>query len=403
VLTGGRQREKTQCNDDDDKKIRPERVYRTERKRDEIERRENMLTGGRDRKTKNIINANVTRPTPAPRKPYHNFGYAMRPIPKTKPKMIGRYNINIETWADIDKQTYYCWGDYWVKKKLQEAFEKLFDANVGVEPRDADFTVYLWGSPYKQRLSWPFFLNISPTNVNICWHYSHPTKMTPDEIAKYHVIFCLSKYWLETIKKWHPNVVMDPLLSCTDFNLPEYEKDDDVSPIDILFIGNARGGLEYGRKAIQWLTPPEGAKVQIYGHKWHMGRYDYMHKWFAGQYWKYEDLDKIYNRAKITLVDGHEDMGVHGFVPMKIFDTLASGGFVLAAYNKGIQDIFGDSVPQYKTKEEMNNLINYFLDHEEERQRLSDKGREIARSHTYEERAQTFVDTFELYKKECLL
>ena len=358
-----------------------------------------MLTGGRDRKTKNIINKkNPVRP-PDIKGKYHNYGYKMRAIPSDNMKRMGVPNINIETWADIDKQTYYAWGDYWVKVKLQEAFEAL-GCNVGVHPKDADFTVYLWGSPYKQRLSWPYFLNPLGTNVNICWHYSHPDKMNREELSKYHIIYCLSSHWIETIKAWHPNVVPKALLSCTDFVIPEFSGNDDVTPIDILFVGNARGGLEYGRKAVHWLEPPTGASVQVYGHKWHMEQYGWMKQWFAGQYWKYEDLNKIYNRAKITLVDGHEDMGELGFVPMKIFDILESGGFALAASNIGIKGIFKNTVPQFKNKKEMNELINYFLNNENERRRKSEEGRRIAMEHSFEKRAITFLDTWNIYRRQ---
>ena len=124
--------------------------------------------------------------------------------------------------------------------------------------------------------------------------------------------------------------------------------------ISLLFVGNARGGLEYGRKAIYWLDPPGEMKVKIYGHKWHLSRYyssiKKLDEWYAGQYWPYEELNVLYNRAKITLVDCHDDMAREGFVPMKIFDVIASGGFVISNFNSGIFKIFGDSVPQYKTK-----------------------------------------------------
>jgi len=352
----------------------------------------------RDRASRNIINKDVIiKPIDViGRKPFHNYGYT--PVsPHVNPKMLGKINVNIETWANIDKQTYYCWGDYWVQQKLKLALEG-FDVNVGVEPKDADFTIYLWGSPYKQRLAWPFFLNPLPTNINICWHYSHPTKMTREEMEKYHVIFCLSEQRIETIKSWHPNVMPKALLSCTDFRIPEEEDLQNIDEIDILFIGNARGGLEYGRKAIQWLEPPLGAKVIIYGHKWHLPKYDWMKNWFAGQYWKYEELNIIYNKSRITLVDGHEDMGEFGFVPMKIFDILASGGFALSSKNIGIQNIFGDSVPQYRNKEEMNEMVRYFLEHEEERKILAYRGCQIATFHTYQNRALTFLKTYQDYK-----
>ncbi|KKK52246.1 hypothetical protein LCGC14_3106850, partial [marine sediment metagenome] len=68
--------------------------------------------------TKNIVNSEggVSRPRPLKLK-YHNFGYREKADYCPNIRQEGRYNVNIETWADIDSATYYCWGDYWVKKK----------------------------------------------------------------------------------------------------------------------------------------------------------------------------------------------------------------------------------------------------------------------------------------------
>jgi spore maturation protein CgeB len=224
--------------------------------------------------------------------------------------------------------------------------------------------------------------------------------MSKEELKKYDIVFCLSREWINTIDKWHKNVISEPLLSCTNFDLPQFDfSKDNIDDVDILYVGNARGGLEYGRKSVYWLDPPEGTKVKVYGHKWHLPRFEWMKDWFAGQYFDYNDLNKIYNLAKITLVDGHEDMGEKGFVPMKIFDVLASGGFVLSNKNSGIKEIFGNCVPQFNSKNEMNDLVKHYLKNDAERKQMSEKGRLISKSHTYKDRALSFISAFENYKR----
>ncbi len=301
-----------------------------------------------------------------------------------------KVNLNVETWADVDRKTYMCWGDYWVKVRLLKAFREL-GFNVNVHPNKADVTIYLWGSPFPARKTFPYMHNPNHS-YNVMWFYSNPIKMTKQEMSRYHLIFCLSENYLNEIKGWHPNIHNQALESCTDFEMPvDQEKD-----IDLLFVGNARGGLEYGRKAIYWLDVAEEMKIQIYGHKWHLPRYyDSVKKldnWYAGQYWPYEKLNVLYNRSKITLVDGHQDMAEGGFVPMKIFDVIASGGFVISNYNTGISKIFGDSIPQYKTKNEMNRLIKGFYENEQSRLEFQAVALEKIKSRNFVETAKQIVE-----------
>ena len=81
---------------------------------------------------------------------------------------------------------------------------------------------------------------------------------------------------------------------------------------------------------------------------------------------------------------------------VKIFDILASGGFCISDKNSGIEEIFGDSVPQYESAQHLRELIDFYIDHPDERSRLMEKGRKIACSHTWGERANQFLK--EIYK-----
>jgi hypothetical protein len=301
-----------------------------------------------------------------------------------------KVNLNVETWADVDRNTYMCWGDYWVKVRLLKAFEKI-GFSVNVHPDRADVTIYLWGSPFQPRSTFPFFYNSD--SYNVMWFYSNPDKMTKEEMNRYHLIFCLSQNYLDEIKGWHPNIHNEALLSCTDFEMPKEQHEKDI---DLLFVGNARGGLQYGRKAIYWLDLASEMKVKIYGHKWYLSKYhtaiEKLDDWYSGKYWPYEELNMLYNRAKITLVDCHEDMAINGFVPMKIFDILQSGGFVISNFNSGIFEIFEDTVPQYKTKKEMNYLIKYFYQNERVRERFRVKALRKIQGENFTKRAEKIAE-----------
>jgi spore maturation protein CgeB len=80
-----------------------------------------------------------------------------------------------------------------------------------------------------------------------------------------------------------------------------------------------------------------------------------------------------------------------GFVSNKVFDILASGGFVISGKNKGLAPIFQDSVPEYESSEHLKEIVEYYLNNPEERRRLMAKGLKIAGMHTYAERAIQFT------------
>lgn len=269
------------------------------------------------------------------------------------------WKINVVTWADNDKVTFKCWGDYWVKQKILKTLLS-FGCEVDVEMQDADLTIYLFGSPFNYRIFRPY--NYNPMSYNVCWFYSHPDKMNRREAFKYDYIFCLSKDYTEKLynETKHPFISKEPLFSCTDFSKP---RDYKYGINNLLMVANARGfGAPYGREIIKDLLEVDLGDngVDIYGHKWN-DRFKYNkvpREWYKGKYIDYEKLNIYYRTAKAVLIDGHQDMFENGFVPMKIYDVFASGGLPIVKYNTGIEELFGDFVPQYRNLKELQKCIN---------------------------------------------
>ena len=115
-------------------------------------------------------------------------------------------------------------------------------------------------------------------------------------------------------------------------------------------------------------------------------------KCYGGGYVDYARLNELYNSSLITLNDHHEDMSREGFVSVRIFDILASGGFCISDKNCEIEKIFGDTVPQYESPEHLKKLIDFYISHPKQREELMKKGREIVLKHTWEKRAKQFLD-----------
>ena len=90
-----------------------------------------------------------------------------------------------------------------------------------------------------------------------------------------------------------------------------------------------------------------------------------------------DELKYYYSSADIVLNDTRGDMIEAGFISNRIFDVTACGGFLISDYIEGIEEIYGDAIPMYKTEEEFVELINYYLSHPEERKIKAQKAHEI--------------------------
>lgn len=292
-----------------------------------------------------------------------------------------------------DKRTYMNWGDYWVLKQLQYYMTDLYGDKIKiVEKRSAaDIVIYLFGSNYN---------DVDENKLNLIWFYSHPEKMNPQEAEKYDYMFCASKFFIEKMKKW--NLVYceldnKPLYACTDFEYQTGVK----NKIDILFIGNARSNLAYGRKSIWELNSIAKNEwgIELYGAKWELPKYNFSHKWYIGSYIPYSELPKKYASAKINLIDGHEEMQDEGFVSAKVFDTAAAGGNIIMRHNIGIKEIFGDKIKMYNNPKELWQLIDGEIKKSTLKKDLKEISN-IAKKYSYKKVVTRLFDVIEKFNKK---
>ena len=286
-------------------------------------------------------------------------------------KKKGPISVGVHTHSDreADPKMRLLWGDHWVRQELEKALSGLgFDQN----PGHPDINIHLFGSPAK---------DLNEYALNMVWLYSHPDMVTIENLRQFDYIFCASSHFLPKLRTMgYLNVELMP--ACTS-------KTPVQTPIvhDMIFLGNARESRTDGRAIVGDMIHT-GLGFKVWGNLWDklLPKENY-----GGRYWDYGRLEELYASAKITLNDHHPDMEREGFVSNKVFDILASGGFVISGKNKGLAPIFGDSVPEYESSEHLKEVVEYFLDNPEERQRLMAKGLTIVRTHTYGERAIQFT------------
>ena len=136
---------------------------------------------------------------------------------------------------------------------------------------------------------------------------------------------------------------------------------------DVLFVGvNA-----FYRKAYKYLLD-ENIDVTIFGPNYDEGI-------SKANYLDNRILRKYYSSAKIVLNDTRDGMKEYGFISNRIFDASACGSLVISDYVKEIEDIYGDSIPMWKTKDELIKFVKYYLDPKNEKERIekAKKARDI--------------------------
>ena len=187
-----------------------------------------------------------------------------------------------------------------------------------------------------------------------------------DDWQNYDVIVVASKTYTEELQKVGINAHYIP-----QFTNPDkfYLSPADAPETDILFVGSNwhnRTSLLYAIES--------GFEVAVYGFNWQGIVPDKMYK---APYIANQDLPHYYASAKIVLNDHRPDMKEFGFINNRIYDATAAGALVVSDYMPEIEAIYGDNVPMYQTKEELKEILTYYLNHEEERQQKAKKAQEI--------------------------
>ena len=106
----------------------------------------------------------------------------------------------------------------------------------------------------------------------------------------------------------------------------------------------------------------------------------------------YDELPYFYNMMRINFNATSRQM--KGAVNQRVFDVPACNGFLLTDYEEQLDDLFdvGKEVVCYRDIEEIEDLVDYYTKHDEERRRIARKGyQRVIRDHTYVVRINDMV------------
>lgn len=104
------------------------------------------------------------------------------------------------------------------------------------------------------------------------------------------------------------------------------------------------------------------------------------------------EMPKIFNLSKINI--NFTSKPIKSGLPLRIWDIMACGGFVMSNYQSEIPEYFeiGQEIETFSSTEELIDKCEYYLTHEEERKRIAQRGFEkVCKEHTVEQRLREIV------------
>lgn len=275
------------------------------------------------------------------------------------------------------------WGDYFFALALKKSFEKKgFSVEVHEKEDwygdydDIDINFVLRGN---------YEFNLSNDKVNIMWNISHPERISMGEYEEYDIIFISSIKNAQKIDE-EIDVPARPLLQCCDPEVffPQYCEE---CAEDILFVGTARGHIFRQIVKDAMLTHHD---VAIYGTAWD----EFLDKeYIKGAYIPNEEVHKYYSSCKILLNDHWETMRINDFPSNRLFDGLACGAFIISDDFPSAESLFEGNIITYDTADDLNEKIEYYLTHDDERRAKAEKGREfVLKNHTFDNRVDEIIN-----------
>lgn len=104
-------------------------------------------------------------------------------------------------------------------------------------------------------------------------------------------------------------------------------------------------------------------------------------------------MPKIFKCSKINL--SMTNRPIRTGMPLRMFDTMGAGGFLLTNYQAEIPEYFeiGKDLEVYESQEDLLNKIAYYLEHDDERMEIARNGQEkIKNEHTYSIKLQKMLE-----------
>jgi spore maturation protein CgeB len=122
----------------------------------------------------------------------------------------------------------------------------------------------------------------------------------------------------------------------------------------------------------------------------HAERYGVKHRGYAGHF---KELNYIYSLSQVNVDVGR--IYQSDIVPMRIFDILSCGGFVLAEYTPALEELFvlGEELVVWRDQADLQQKAAYYLDHPQIARSIALAGRaRVCRDHRIKDRIHEMLE-----------
>ncbi|MCM1324599.1 MAG: glycosyltransferase [Acetobacter sp.] len=303
-------------------------------------------------------------------------------------------------------------GDYWLGKDLfmglqQSGFEvKEYYYNNSFPKDDfyntAENLLYMqfkynytdFEDEAKARIMYLYFPTFVPErgkfkNTKDYFIYNTDAALN-NELEYFDLIATPAKVTLKKLKKYKYQSEFIPQF--TNPNKFKYAPKDELKT-DLLFVGSCW----YERVSVLYALEND-YDVAVYGLGWE-GKIP--PQYFKGAFIDNSQLHQYYSSAKIVLSDHADDLAEMGLVINRLYDASAVGTLVISKYSPYIEEIFGDSIPMFKNKEEFKQLVDFYLAHPEEREKKAKAAQKITLDgYTHQIIGEKFKKLFQKISKE---
>jgi spore maturation protein CgeB len=275
------------------------------------------------------------------------------------------------------------WGDLHFARALQRQVQRAGrPTRVHILPeweswtaaRD-DLSVHLFGLSTRP---------LRAGQLNVMWHISHPDRATPELYEQYDAVFVASTPFAERVAE-QVTVPVRPLHQATDEE--RFRPREGGPPHELLFVANSRASR---RHILDDLGATE-RDLAVYGQRWTPELLD--PRYLRGDHIPNERLAAYYAAAAIVLNDHWADMRDEGFFSNRLYDAAASGAFVISDSVPGLREEFDDGIVAYDDADELRRLVDWYLDHPEERRSKAEIARAaVLTRHTFRHRVQEILE-----------
>jgi len=216
-----------------------------------------------------------------------------------------------------------------------------------------------------------------PRELNPSIFWAVDTHIKPERCLKkasdFDYVFCAQRRGAEDMRKkgiparWCP-LALDPEIHRKHL-LPKI--------LNISFVGNFGGRFRY--KRFFWrgkrIFKERGKLIYLLQKKFNL---------FSGNFY-FEDMAVVYSISKIVF-----NRSVGDDVNMRVFEALGCGSLLVTNQIGPGQDLLfknGGHLIEYRKEKELIEKVRYYLDHDEEREKIAGNGRSLAlKKHTYTHR-----------------